>query len=391
MFFGEKLSALRELNGLSRKDLGLKLGITEQAVWQYEMENVVPRVDILKVICENFSVEGKYFYRPAFLKTVATEERIAYRTKDRDSRKKTKLELTYLNFVATYINYFEQFLTVPHAMINELCQNVIEMMKGAEGPASSQITSVADAARAFLKITSNQDLMYALESSGIYVVEKDLGTQIDAYSAITEDGQPFIVLGTIKKTAVQRNFDLAHELGHILLHGRVDMETLSKQEYQLVEQQADDFALAFLLPEEAFVADFKDVQRRSNPDAYIDLKRKYQVAITALEQRAYRLGLLNYQENRYFYRQRHRKGYQEFEPLDEVLVPIKPGRVRALLQVIFNQQVVSAQGLADQFHVTPEFLVRLFDLDPNCFVPYLQPQRVFFSGDNVVQLQKLKR
>ncbi|WP_338131949.1 helix-turn-helix transcriptional regulator [Ligilactobacillus agilis] len=42
MFYGEKLSSLRKLNGLSRKELADKLNITEQSVWQYENGLMLP-------------------------------------------------------------------------------------------------------------------------------------------------------------------------------------------------------------------------------------------------------------------------------------------------------------------------------------------------------------
>lgn len=130
--------------------------------------------------------------------------------------------------------------------------------------------------------------------SGIYIVEKKLGLEIDAYSTITEDGRPFIILGNVKKSVVRRNFDLAHELGHLLLHTAVDMETLTRQEHKQIEQQANQFASIFLLPEEEFKRDFAELPRHSNPDYYIEMKRKYMVSLVALEYRAYQLGLLTY-------------------------------------------------------------------------------------------------
>ncbi|HEM2424382.1 TPA: helix-turn-helix transcriptional regulator, partial [Listeria monocytogenes] len=42
MFFGEKLRSVRELNGLSRKELADKLNLSEQAIWQYENQYTVP-------------------------------------------------------------------------------------------------------------------------------------------------------------------------------------------------------------------------------------------------------------------------------------------------------------------------------------------------------------
>lgn len=63
MFYGEKMKEIRELNGLSRKELAEKLEITEQAVWQYENEKVLPRIEILNKLREFFDVETRYFLR----------------------------------------------------------------------------------------------------------------------------------------------------------------------------------------------------------------------------------------------------------------------------------------------------------------------------------------
>ena len=61
MFYGEKLSSLRELNGLSRKELADKLNISEQAVWQYENDSTIPRIEVLNQLRNLFCVETRYF------------------------------------------------------------------------------------------------------------------------------------------------------------------------------------------------------------------------------------------------------------------------------------------------------------------------------------------
>ncbi|HEM1995979.1 TPA: helix-turn-helix transcriptional regulator, partial [Listeria monocytogenes] len=47
MFFGEKLRSVRELNGLSRKELADKLNLSEQAIWQYENQYTVPKFEVV--------------------------------------------------------------------------------------------------------------------------------------------------------------------------------------------------------------------------------------------------------------------------------------------------------------------------------------------------------
>lgn len=60
--------------------------------------------------------------------------------------------------------------------------------------------SVATYARKKLSVSNNRDLMYILENSGIYILEKNLGATIDAYSTCTEDGRLYIILGTMRKS-----------------------------------------------------------------------------------------------------------------------------------------------------------------------------------------------
>lgn len=78
------------------------------------------------------------------------------------------------------------------------------------------------------------------------------------------------------------------------------MDILTPAELKAIEKEAHLFASIFLLPEEEFTKDFMMLKRKSNPDYYIDLKKKYLVSISALEMRAYGLGLITYQKNRFF-------------------------------------------------------------------------------------------
>ncbi|WP_258866469.1 ImmA/IrrE family metallo-endopeptidase [Enterococcus mundtii] len=94
----------------------------------------------------------------------------------------------------------------------------------------------------------------------MYVLEKNVGGKTDAYSAWSTQNVPIIVLG-IKKSAVRRNFDLAHELGHLLLHPYVDFPLLDKNERQQVEREADYFASSFLLPSQIIQEDREKIKK----------------------------------------------------------------------------------------------------------------------------------
>ncbi|MDO5375642.1 MAG: helix-turn-helix transcriptional regulator [Staphylococcus rostri] len=129
MFYGEKLSNIRKLNGLSRKELAEQLYITEQAVWQYENDSMLPRIDVLNKMDRLFNVDTKYFFSQEYLVHKVSEEKIAYRAEDRESRKKTKLELSFVNFIDYYINFFEQNLLMPHMPIVDIREKTLKMIQ----------------------------------------------------------------------------------------------------------------------------------------------------------------------------------------------------------------------------------------------------------------------
>lgn len=386
MFYGEKLTSLRELNGLSRKDLADQLEITEQAVWQYETDSILPRIEILNRLRGLFNVETKYFFSPVYVTDVFSEDKIAYRAEDRESRKKTKLELAFLNHVNYYIDCFERKLVIPDAKIVEVRQKCIEMIRANNLEKKELIKKIAEFSRTELMLKNNKDLMYVLENSGIYIIEKNLGSQIDAYSTVTKTGRLFIILGTLKKSAVRRNFDLAHELGHLLLHYDIDMDILTPAELRVIEKEAHLFASIFLLPEEEFTKDFMLLKRKSNPDYYIDMKKKYLVSISALEMRAYGLGLMTYQENRYFWGQLSKKGYKLFEPLDDEIPPVKPGKIRSLFKFVLDKKVIDLSGLLEYFNILPDFLGNLFGLDKQFFDQYLETKKEYFTDAKIIDI-----
>lgn len=61
MFFGEKLKSVRELNGISRKELAELINVSEQAVWQYENQHTVPAFMIINKLKKLFLVKPQFF------------------------------------------------------------------------------------------------------------------------------------------------------------------------------------------------------------------------------------------------------------------------------------------------------------------------------------------
>lgn len=389
MFFGEKLQSVRELNGLSRKELADKLSLSEQAIWQYENQYTSPKFEVANELKTNFNVKNKFFYTEPFINNVAEVESIAYRAEDREARKKTKMETTFLDFISYFLEKFESKLNLPISSLPLLRDESIRFYNRSLETSDRllQLETLAENARKKLDIHSNSELLYKLELSGIYVLEKNMGTSIDAYSTWTSQEKPFIILGNKKKSAVRRNFDLAHELGHLLLHYKIDMDSLTKDEHKIIEKEANDFASFFLLPKDQFIKDFSTISKKSNPESYFDLKMKYMVSISALEYRAYKMRLLTFEENRYFYATLNRKDYKKNEPLDEDIAIIRPGKIRSLLDLVFKNHLFSLDDILNTHHIDRSFLESLFGFENAFLSKYSESEnREYFNHSNIISL-----
>lgn len=389
MFFGEKLQSVRELNGLSRKELADKLNLSEQAIWQYENQYTLPKFEVANELKKIFNVKAQFFYTEPFATNISKVESIAYRAEDREARKKTKMETTFIDFTSYFLDKFESKLNLPTSPLPSLRDESIQLynMSMETNDRLLQLEKIAENARKRLDVQSNSELLYKLELSGIYILEKNMGTSIDAYSTWTSQEKSFIILGNKKKSAVRRNFDLAHELGHLLLHYKIDMDSLTKDEHKIIEKEANDFASFFLLPKEQFLKDFSTISKKSNPESYLDLKMKYMVSIGALEYRAYKMGLLTFEENRYFYATLNRKDYKKNEPLDEDIAIIRPGKVRSLLDLIFKNHLFSLNDILNDYYIDRSFLESLFGIENKFLSKYSEESnREYFNNSNVVSL-----
>ncbi|WP_077329660.1 spr1629 family repressor/antitoxin [Virgibacillus siamensis] len=385
MFIGENLTNLRIMHGYSRKQLSEILGITEQAVWQYENQYTSPKMKIVNDLKSIFNVKSRYFYKKDVLSRYVKAENIplmniAYRSKVINVISKTQSEAKHVQFLDSFVNYFAAKINFPTQKIIQLRNNVIEFLNTADQDRQTQITHVAKMARHALDLdeNTNDELMFAMEKSGIFIFEKAIGEEIDAYSLWTKQERPFIILGNLKRSAVRRNFDLAHELGHLLLHYRVEFTNLDRNEHKAFEKEANQFAGAFLLPEKAFLTDLQTVERITNPDAYIDLKKKWKTSLQVLGYRAANLGILDEKNHRNFYAALHRKGYLKREPMDETISIQRPQKMKSIMDLGFKKRIFNLQQmLNNDWMADVQFLHQITGIDANFFDRYMMKKKDF--------------
>lgn len=376
MYNGEKIEELRLLFEMSRLELAQKLEVSEQAIWQFENGEVSPKTSLKLKLAQIFQVDIDYFEDTVFGSNFSVSD-IAFRNSDTISRKIINYQEVYLNTINKYINYLEQYIQFPQQNFYDLTKKISEMFEK-----NISIEEIADYSREKLDISDdNSDLLYKLEKSGIYIFEKKLNGTEDAYSIWSKQGIPFIIL-SVNKTAVRRNFDLAHELAHLLLHRGVDFESLDKFQLQKKESEANKFASYLLLPEKRFkqvIYDLRIEKKLSNPDSYISLKKKFNVSIQAMEYRAFQLGLLTKGQHDYFYRLIYKKKYKLVEPLDKDIVVKRPTKVRSIFNVVFENNLITVEQFLKTNKITLDFLSCLFYVEKPFFDKFLSSEVNDFS------------
>lgn len=385
MFNGQILKELRLLNGWSRDELAKKMEMSEQSIWQFETGHTHPKLETQFRLSQIFNVSFEYFEGDG-IEMAFERSAIAFRNADATSKKTISIQEVYLNILNNYVNYLENYVLMPDDFINNLSEKTLNLFISKES-----ISDIAYIARKDLNISDdNSDLMLKIEKSGIYVVERMINGAADAYSAWSKDFKPYIVLGR-EKSSVRRNFDLAHELGHILLHKMVDFDSLTKEELQKCEEQANLFASCFLLPEDRFIKDFKTMvgTKVSNPDSYIRMKKRYNVSIQALEYRAYKLKLLTPSQNSYFYRSITKKHYKVIEPLDKEIPMKLPGKIKSILDVILSNNLINLDQMLSELKVHSEFFCQLFSIDESFFDKYRINQNVS-DLSNIIHINSRK-
>lgn len=283
-FVGNNLRTARIYRNMTIKELAEEVDVSKQAISQYERGDITPKADVL------FRLVTKLQFPRSFFEDEIAEEVQIENTFFRAlfSAKKLDLETqrTKTTFVRKIYEFLNDYLNLPQ--LDLPVRDFVDDRTPEE---------VAMLLRRYWKIGTEPviDVVSLLERKGIIIssfatdsMSIDAFTQ--SYSSAT--GKTYcIVLGDDKNTYVRRNFDAAHELGHIMLHdGLSDVTEYDRVEMKEIENEANQFAAAFLMPAESFYIDLKNPTRL---ESYRTLKRKWRVSIGAMVMRAKQLNRIN--------------------------------------------------------------------------------------------------
>ena len=338
---GDKVKVARQISSMTITDLSSKIDISKQAISQIEHEEIEPKTETLFKIANTLGFPVNFFTTPYYEKldcfnTFFRALRSTSVLSKNKYNEKTKLLLLIYDFL-------EEFLDMPALDVpkkQEFFDETVDTELNYDLIAS-YVRDVWGLGRR--PIWNMVDL---LEQHGIIMsVLKDESDKIDAFTFVDNKNNTkrfCVKLEKKKNNMKRRNFSIAHELGHIILHSDIqqtDDESISITEQ---EKQANNFAAAFLLPKDEFNAALKYPKRFEH---YLELKSKWHVSIKAMLNRAKELERISQEEyisliKKYnYYISRFNKDGERLEPLDNDIPLDKPELFETALKTLFRAEI----------------------------------------------------
>lgn len=185
-----------------------------------------------------------------------------------------------------------------------------------------------------LGVAPIKNLLQLLESKGAKVYSAGGPLQaIDAFSF--RHGSTPVIFLNVHKSAERLRFDLAHELGHLVMHGG----SLQVEPGKEKEQAANDFASSFLMPRADVLG---AIRGNLMLEDIMVLKRRWRVSAMALNLRAHRLGVISEWTYSTLAKQLSTAGFRRGEPGSDLRAESS-----SLLTQVMSDMRGRGEGFAD--------------------------------------------
>ena len=357
-FNPEMLRNAREAKGLTIRDLSSMLDISHQAISKYENDKAIPGADILIKLMNILEVPYEFFFKTS--KNIESDKVVFFRSKANTTAKMKRIHEIKISWLIDIYEYLENIFEYPSVnLINTSNKSNFHF----EPTSFKEIEELAINLRRYWGLNNGpiSDITHLFEKNGIVVsVTQAEDVLVDACSKIRKkDGKLFILIGDERAAPSRIKFTLVHELGHYILHNNVRKTEFNKKDvYKRMEQEANYFASAFLMPRDSFSGELLS----NSLDYYLLLKRRWNLSIQAMIYRSHELNLINEYQYSYLWKQINKKGWRKQEPEDDSLSVEKPTLFKESIDMLLNHNVKSKKLICQEIalnHMEIELLANL--------------------------------
>lgn len=351
----ERIAQARELAGKSKTELADALNVTVAAVSQWENGSKTPSPDNLVALSRELKI-GMHLLITPVPPALSPKTAVTFRARSAVKTGILRRQATrFAELAAEAFLWLERWIAFPIAILPEIQPGVSPEHAARE---CRRFWGLGD--RPILKLGE------LFESKGIRLCTAGFGdVRFDAYSCVI-NGRPFVFLGDEKNDRSRSRFDAGHELGHLVMHHHFSDEELIEMEKK-VEKQADEFASAFLMPEDSFAQDVVD----SSLDGFVRLKPKWGVSVQAMVRRAWDLKLISEETyNRHLRNMSVRLWRRaQGEPLDDHVPMIARSFGKKSIELLSRSNKIKPWEIPSELPLPDAILKSVFDTDLRAMVP----------------------
>lgn len=334
----ERFREAREARGFTAEEFADALGVTKQTIALYETGQIAPGAEHISRIISLTEQPPMFFTteRQRSAEQFRSPFWRGLRRMDRPNRLRIARRLEWAHDIRRYL---ERFIELPMLNLPQISFDV-------ENATDDEIEIAAERVRDHWGLGRGplNAFTRVLEANGLILICENVSCEDMDAVARWQSGTPYILYAKEVQSGPRCMFNLAHELGHILLHSAVELDS---KNLDLVERQANRFAGAFLLPRSSFASEVVSTSIK-----YFEyLKQRWGVSIAAMIYRCKDIDLLSKHQHGYLMRQMNSLGIREKEPLDEAFQPLQPLVLAEALKMLVEHgvqtklQIESALGL----------------------------------------------
>ncbi len=337
MINSDRIKQVRELRGLTQNKLAERIGIKQSAISQIESGVLSPSDEIMQRIVLQTGFPLSFFKQPNSidfpLGSLLFRKRASMTLKERCEARQ----------------YARTIFEVLEKMMSQVDQISNRIPRFDDDPVSCAIQ-----ARSSLGLSPDlpiENLTNTLENCGLIVLALPIEIKkLDAFSAWVgnDKRRPVIVLSKNLEHGDRLRFNLAHELGHLVMHQAI-IGDISK-----IEREANVFASEFLTPKEVMI---KQMLPPITLATLAPLKSRWRVSIQLLIRRAYDINKITDRQYKYLMQQMSIKGLRKNEPIK---IPIeKPRMMGQIAEMLYNIPI-DYQKLASQMNLPVQIIKDTF-------------------------------
>lgn len=365
-FISYNIKLARLISGLTLSDVAESVGKSKQFIHQLETGVKQPTDELLETIGTLLRVRPQFFYTPHL--SVLDDESVHFRS-NRTTKQASRLRAkASIDLFMRLITLLEDYLTFPDVDFPSISKPV---------ETAGDVEQAAEYTRNYWQLGFGpiSSMTRLVERSGAVVTFfQGISTDVDALSSVIK--RPIIVRNDAKDSPGRLRFDIAHELGHLVMHEGIQTGC------KLTESQANRFASALLLPKAAFIKEFK-VGLRMDWRMLSELKGRWGVSKAALLYRARQLDLLT--EAKYTSHIITLRKYEAKKEKDDYLIPMERSELIVnALQNYLSAYNKTVDDLLDELFVDDVVLNQILDFDINSLRAFESPH------SNVIPFSRYK-